>query len=118
MGMTYDQFWDGDVYAHKAFRQAKKVRLAEQNQIAWLQGQYVYDAISALASYMKAFSKAKPKPYNKEPYDLFAEERRRREEREARERYERIRSKVAEFASAFNERRKQIEENKGVDDDA
>lgn len=115
MGMTYEQFWDGDTRAHKCFRKAKKIRLSEQNQMAWLQGMYVYEAIADLAPALKAFAKGKAKPYAKEPYDLFEDERKAREEREERERYERIKAKVAEFAA----RKKQLDSKKSeVDSNA
>ena len=37
-GMTYEQFWDGDVSAHKAYREAEKLRIRKRNQERWLQG--------------------------------------------------------------------------------
>lgn len=114
LGMTYDQFWDGDVSAHRAYREAEKLRLREVNQTLWLQGMYVYEAIGNLAPYIKAFSKARPKPYPDRPYDIFEDDRKRRLEEEARERYEHIREKVEAFAKAFNEKRKERE----VDDNA
>lgn len=117
MGMTYEQYWDGDVYAHKMFRQAKKVSLAEQNYIAWLQGMYIYEAIIDIAPYIKAFSKARPKPYPQEPYDIFKEDVEAREEREQRERYEHIKERVAAFAKAQKEKRENLK-SKGEDDSA
>ena len=98
MGMTYDQFWDGEVTAHKCFREAKKIRLSEQNQMAWLQGMYVYEAIADLAPALKAFARGRAKPYTKEPYDLFEGERKAREEREARAKEERLKAEFAAFA--------------------
>lgn len=118
MGMTYDQFWDGDVSAHKAFRKAKKLRLAEANQIAWLQGMYVYEVLVDVTPYLKAFSKGRPKAYPKEPYDLFEEQRKAREEREARERYERIKERVAAFAKAQKERQAKESKEQEVDANA
>lgn len=109
IGMTYDQFWDGDVSAHKAYLKAEKLRVKDMNRMLWLQGMYVYEAVGDLAPYFKAFSKARPKPYPDKPYDLFDEDRKRREEEEARKRYEHIRDKVAAFAKAFNEKRKERE---------
>jgi hypothetical protein len=115
MGMTYEQYWDGEVSAHKAYRKAKELRISEQNRMAWLQGIYVYEAIADLAPYLKAFSKSKPKPYSSEPYDLFEHERQARREREERERYERIKEKVAAFAA----KQKQLNSKKSeVDSDA
>ena len=116
-GMTYHDYWDGDVKAHKMYRLAKRESVIADNRMAWLQGMYFYEALLDAGKYIKAFSKSKPVPYPDKPYDLFAEERRRREEREQRERYEHIKDKVASFAKAFNEKRKELEE-KGVEDDA
>lgn len=116
MGMTYEQFWDGDVKAHKCFREAQKLRLKEQNQLAWIQGMYVYEAVADLAPLLKAFAKGKPKPYPKEPYDLFESERKAREEREERERYERIKAKVAAFAAKqkqLNSKKSEVDSNAG-----
>lgn len=115
-GMTYEEFWDGDVFAHRAYREAEKLRIKSRNQYAWLQGLYIYQAIGSLAPALKAFSKGRAKPYIEEPIDLFENERKEREEREARERYERIKRKVAEFARMQHERQKQEVENKGVED--
>ena len=115
MGMTYEQYWDGEVSAHRAYRKAKELRISEQNRMAWLQGIYVYEAIADLAPYLKAFSKSKPKPYSSEPYDLFEHERQARREREERERYERIKEKVAAFAA----KQKRLNSKKSeVDSDA
>ena len=118
IGMAYEQYWDGDVCAHKAFREAQKIRLSEANQLAWLQGVYVYEALLDITPYLKAFSKGKPKPYSKEPYDLFKEQREAREEREAKKRYERIKAGVAAFAKAQKEKRAKESKEQEVDDSA
>ena len=111
-GMSYEQFWDGDVYAHRQYAEAHKQRLNESNTIAWLQGQYFYDALCAVSPILRAFSKArKPGKYHEHPIDLFEEERKRREEDEQRKRYEKMREKVALFAEEFNKKRKENNEN-------
>lgn len=115
-GMSYDDFWYGDVRMHRAYREAHKISVSEKNMYLWLQGRYVYEAIGAMVPVLRAFSKArKPNEYPDHPYDLFAEERKRREEREARARYERIKEKVAMFADEFNKRRKETSERKEVE---
>lgn len=106
MGMTYEQFWDGDVCAHKAYREAKKLQISETNRNMWLQGLYFYEALLDVGQYTKAFSKAKPKPYRDAPIDLFEKDRKEREERENKERYDRMREKMEMFAKRNNERRK------------
>ena len=118
MGMTYEQYWDGDTEAHRAYLKAYKIQMADQNKMAWIQGLYVYEAIGALAPMLKAFAKGRARPYVKEPFDLFADEREAREEREAKERYERVKMKVAQFARAQKEKREKESEQKEVDADA
>lgn len=66
-GMTYEQFWDGDVEIAKAYRKAHEIKNDELNQQAWLQGFYVYHAIGALAPALKAFSKGRAQEYMKYP---------------------------------------------------
>lgn len=117
MGMSYEQFWDGDVSAHRMFAKAEKQRLLKANRMAWLQGLYIYEALIEVTPYLKAFSKGKPKPYTEEPHDIFADEAKKRKEREDKERYEKMRQKVADFAKSFNEKRKE-NEMKGVEDNA
>lgn len=105
-GMTYHQYWDGDVYAHKQYRLAHKQRISDQNLIAWLQGRYVYDALFAMAPILRAFSKArKPGDYTPEPYPMDDNQVQRKQDDADRERYERVKEKVAAFATAFNEQR-------------
>lgn len=109
-GMTYEQFWDGDVRAHKCYREAYRIRKTEENTKLWLQGKYFYDALCQVSPIIRAFSKAKrPIEYTKQPYDLDAEDKRRREEREQKKKYDRMREKVALFAAEFNKMRHENE---------
>ena len=117
MGMTYEQFWDGDVSAHRMFAKAEKLRLSRANHLAWLQGMYVYEALIDVTPYLKAFSKGKPTPYAKEPYDIFEDEAKKRQEREEKERYEHMKEKIAIFAAEFNKKRKETK-MKGVEGSA
>lgn len=72
LGMTYEQYWDGDVWMVRDFRKSHKLKLEEQNRQAWLQGMYVYSAIGSMAPLLRAFSKArKPDEYMKEPLDMY-----------------------------------------------
>lgn len=71
IGMTPEQFWDGDSTLAEAYRKAFSIRQELQNQQAWLQGMYVYEAICDVAPILRALSKAtKPQPYSKQPYTL------------------------------------------------
>ena len=70
-GMTYEQFWYGDPWRAKYYREAYIVRRKEENTRDWLQGAYFYNAIStALAN---AFRKKgqKAQNYLEEPFRIF-----------------------------------------------
>lgn len=69
-GMSYDQYWNGDNEMPRMYKQAYLYRIEHENQMAWLQGLYIYDAIGALAPVLKAFSKGRAQKYAKEPYEL------------------------------------------------
>lgn len=111
-GMSYEQFWDGEVQAHKQYRLAYKQRLSDANKMAWIQGRYFYDALCAVSPILRAFSKArKPQEYHSHPIDLFEDEIKRRKEEEQRKKYERMKEKVALFAEEFNKQRKEVDAN-------
>lgn len=112
MGMSYEAYWDGPVSEHKAYREAEKMRHNEANKLAWLQGSYFYEALLDAAPVLKAFSKQRARPYRDAPYDLDAEEKKKREEREQKRRYKRVKDKIALFAEAFNKEKNKTPERK------
>lgn len=89
MGMTYEQFWDEPPRIASAYRDAYKLKLEAQNELAWLIGLYVYDAVAVVASNALSKRGTKPKDYIERPMDIFpptGKEKKRRE----REEYEKI----------------------------
>lgn len=83
MGMTYDQFWYGDVRVFDTYAKAFKYKKKQENEKLWLQGLYIYDAISTVMS--NAFSKNSRAKYPDKPYDLYkdmSDEDDRREQEE------------------------------------
>lgn len=75
LGMTYEQYWDGDVWMVRDFRKSHKLILEAQNRHAYIQGMYVYSAIASMVPVLRPFSKArKPEEYLKEPIDFYGRE--------------------------------------------
>lgn len=68
IGMTPEQYWEGDCELVRYYRKAAQIRQDLKNQDAWLQGMYVYQAIGNLAPILRAFAKkgVKAIPYQKE----------------------------------------------------
>lgn len=100
IGMSYDEFWNGDVHAVKAYRKAYELREKRRNQELWLQGMYFYEALcdaSPLFRFSMKKGIIKPEPYAKEPYPITAADVREREEREARAKQERMKAQFAAF---------------------
>lgn len=72
IGMTATQYWDDDCMLTKYYRQAEQIRIETKNRDMWLQGMYIYDAMSRLMPLMHAFAKkgTRAKPYIEEPYPI------------------------------------------------
>lgn len=118
MGMSYQEFWYGDVCAVKAYKKAYELKMELENQRLWLQGMYVYDAISRLYPLFNPMTKARTvEPYVAEPYPLTKKTRekseRRKADEKARKDFEFFKAKVA----AINARheKKETEANQQVE---
>ena len=72
IGMTEEQYWDRDSTLVKSYRKAEELRKERVNQEMWLQGMYIYDAISRLSPILRAFAKkgTKAQPYVEEAYPI------------------------------------------------
>lgn len=70
IGMTCEEYWEGDSALPIFYRKAQKLRNDTENQKAWLQGMYFYEALCNVSPVLHAFAKkgAKPYPYPSKPY--------------------------------------------------
>lgn len=78
IGMTPAEYWEGDPKLALYYRRAYHIRQEQFNNNAWLQGMYIYDAVStALHNALRGMGKTKPpaKDYAKQPYDIFKKEK-------------------------------------------
>ena len=77
IGMTYEQYWEGDPMLCKYYREAEEIRSEKKNQELWLQGMYVYEAIADISPILHAFAKkgTKPQPYPDAPYPITKKQR-------------------------------------------
>ena len=85
MGMSYTEFWDEPPFLAVAYRKAYRLKREIENEQAWLQGLYVYDAFAVCMS--NAFSKrgSKWQNYFEKPIDIFPLTEREKKEREQAE---------------------------------
>lgn len=70
LGMSADEFWNGDVDLCKAYLEASKIEANRTNYEAWLQGLYVYTALCDVAPLFHAFAPkgTKAHKYPQYPY--------------------------------------------------
>ena len=93
MGMTYEQFWNGEFGMKTAYREAYKIRIEQEQRIAdrnnWLMGQYVVSALNAVPLLVAGLNVKRgtqlpeypDKPfYDKLDADKKEEDRKKREE--------------------------------------
>lgn len=95
IGMTPEQFWDGDCRLTESYRRADELKQRRRNQDLWLQGMYFYEALCDVSPILQAFAKkgTKPTPYSPEPYAVTEKQVKEKKERQERLRYEKQRQK-------------------------
>jgi len=113
MGMTYEQFWKQDCSLVIAYRKAYRIKQENANQMAWLQGLYIYRAIHG-APVAIGFAKgnATPQGYFDRPIDFAPKREKTAQERyddEVREQSERIKLQMERFMVGFNAERRKSE---------
>ena len=108
IGMTAEQYWDGDPMLAKYYRKADELRRKRKNEDLWIQGMYIYEALCNVSPVLHAFAKrgTKPLPYPDHPYALTVNDRKEeakileQREREKAKRY--MEAKMAEINKRFN----------------
>lgn len=102
IGMTEEQYWDGDNLLPRAYRKAEELRHDRQNSYLWLQGKYVYDAIYAMAPALRAMGGGKPESYVNEPYPLTEAAVRERDKREQQRKMEERKAQMLAWMQRVN----------------
>ena len=99
IGMTYDEFWNQDVAMVRAYRKAHEFKRQQQNEMLWMQGLYVRDALLATVGNMFAEKGAKPIEYPGEPYPVTAAQAAEKEAAERRKMEERMKADFMALAA-------------------
>lgn len=104
IGMTYEQYWNEDCLLTRYYRKAHQMKQQRRNQELWLQGAYIYEALTDIAPVLHAFAKkgTKPAPYVAEPFPLTNEEVQARAKRDTKTKYEKQKAKLAAWATKTN----------------
>lgn len=70
MGMSSDEYWNGDAQACVAYRKAYQERLELQDAMLWRQGLYIYHALCCVAPYFNSIKPRKPEDYVSAPFGI------------------------------------------------
>ena len=70
IGMSYAEYWEGDPALARYYRKAYQIKQEEINNNAWLQGLYIYDAVSTAMHNALRDKKTRIREYAKQPYDF------------------------------------------------
>ena len=73
MGMTLDEYWNGDPVLAKYYRKAYAIKREKENEDFWLQGMYFYDALSTVIHNALKSKNEKARNYTEKPYDFKKE---------------------------------------------
>jgi len=85
MGMTYEQYWEQSPYLAVAYRKAYRLKREADNEQAWLQGLYVFDAFAVCLANAFAKRGSKKQNYIEKPIDIYPLTEREKKRREAEE---------------------------------
>lgn len=102
IGMTYEQFWHGDVTMTRDYLKAYKIKMDRQVEREqwniWKQGVYIYEALCDVSPVLHAFSKkgTKPLPFSKAPYGMeeYEQNKEEREPTEQEKENERMKAQI------------------------
>lgn len=77
--MSHDEYWYGNVWLAESYREADQIARERENVGYWMQGMYIYEAVSIVVS--NAFKKpgSYPQRYTSEPYDFYGREKTEKE---------------------------------------
>lgn len=117
IGMSYDDYWNGDCEMTRAYLKAHKLKKQMENEKMWLQGLYIYDALCDVSPILRALPEkgAKPLPYPSKPYPLTKDKAKAEEEAQAKALMEKGRASMMAWMNKVNGTRKKIKEEVGMD---
>ena len=106
IGMTPEQYWEGDCTLTKYYRKAEELRNEKRNQELWLQGMYIYEALCDVSPVLHAYAKkgTKPSPYSSKPYPLTAQQVRHEEEEKQRKVMDKGKKFMEAMAASINKK--------------
>lgn len=106
LGMTEEQYWDRDCRLVIAYRKADELRMSRKNQEMWLQGAYIYEALTRVSPLLHAFAKkgTKPVPYLVEPFAITEKQAEYQQEEKDKKTYDKGKALMEGFMAKHNKK--------------
>lgn len=86
IGMTEEQYWNGDPYLVRAFKKAHEYKIEMRNQELWLQGLYIHNAFGVVLHNAFRGRGSKAEKYLEKPLDIMNRSAEKNEKKVAEER--------------------------------
>ncbi|MCM1223009.1 MAG: hypothetical protein NC548_52015 [Lachnospiraceae bacterium] len=103
LGMSYDDYWDGDPTMVKYYRAAEEYKQERENYLAWLHGLYFYTALIDVAPIFNPMSKKKrPKEYMDAPIPMSDRTAKQTKDKENRQKMANGKNIMQIMAKGFN----------------
>ena len=95
-GMSFDEYWYGDAYLVKFYRDAYKLKIRYDDVFMWKQGMYIYEALCDVSPILHAFSKqgTKPLQYREKPMLEEFDKHKTQKEKEEEIKNERLKARI------------------------
>lgn len=90
--MTYEQFWNDEPDLVIYYREAYKIQESRINSHAWIQGNYIREALHEVVS--KYITGKTSTTYPNQPYAITKEEQKKRDDEERNQRLEAMRQSL------------------------
>lgn len=94
LGMSREEFWDGDISATYDYLEAQRYKDKKQNENAWLCGMYTFHALSVICANLFSKNANKSVEYPNEPYKIYLTEKEMEIERKKQEEQSAERAKL------------------------
>ena len=118
MGMTPEQFWDGESWLKKSYRDAYRIRMRNEERVrdieAWLQGAYIREALASVPLLVNGFVPrgAKTLDYPKQPRIIQQEEEKKAADKKKKQEHQ-MQLAMAMFQSMISEFNRGFEKKNG-----
>ncbi len=99
--MSWEQFWHGDPWMAKAYRESYMLYQRKRNEEMWIQGAYVANAVATAIA--NSFSKRKV-DYIKKPLDIYPKTY-AEEQEEARQEKQKLVQGLSMLAARFKKKK-------------